>query len=142
MNNIVINKSTNEDKKELKRFYKTNHYPVSFIGHDHVYKVIYDSKIIGSGIISYIDKSNDLGLLHALLISEENRGKGHAKRLIQHISNDHKHIVCFADKKLKSLYNSVDFYEQQSTNLPDLLKNKYNSYLKKNKSLIVFTHNM
>lgn len=142
MSNIAINKSTNEDKKEIKRFYKMNHYPVSFMGHDHVYKITYGANIIGSAIVSYINKGNVQGLLHALLISEDNRGKGYAQLLIQHINKEHRHLICFADEMLKDFYNNIKFQEQLSSSVPNLFVNKYNSYLKKNKKLKIFTYNI
>lgn len=139
--NLKIQKSNKANKKDIQRFYKLNNYSARYIGYDHTYTVTLEDKIIGAVIISYQSDNNHYALLHALLIAPSHRNKGYAKQLILKVLNDHHHIICFAERGLERLYVNHGFSEEASNNLPDYLIRRYESYVNKNKELIVFISN-
>lgn len=137
-NLMLFNKSKKEDKKHIKNFYKTERYSASFMGYDHCYTASYNNKIIGCAILSYINQGNEYALLHALYITPLYRNNGYANKLINHVCNEHKHIVCFADKSLHGLYKKNGFINTLPKNIPNDLQQRFNRYAIKNGNLTVY----
>ncbi len=135
---MMFNKSTKEDKKSIKHFYKRERYSASFMGYDHCYTATYNNEIIGSVILSYINKTNKYALLHALYVSPLYRNNGYANELINHACNVHKHVVCFADKSLDGFYKNNGFINTSSDGIPLYLQQRFNRYTIKNCHLKVY----
>lgn len=130
---LPIVKLTN--KKQIKRFYKSQHYSASFVGFDTSYQVLNEDKIIASAIISYQTKENQQALLHALVVDKNYRNIGIAKQLISHICKQHNHIVCFCSLELIKLYQQFNFNLCSENDLSTMNKFRFLTYQQKNKLL-------
>ena len=107
--NITVITAQQSDKKNIKRFYKNNHYAASYMGYDSCYIIKIDNNIVASVIVSYIVNENSQALLHALFVDESYRKNKLASLLIQKAQQEHSSIVCFAHKKLIGFYQKLDF---------------------------------
>ena len=135
---IEIIKSNKTSKKDIQRFYKLNNYSASYIGYDHTYIIKLEDKIIGAVIISYQSENNHYALLHALLVTVNYRHKGYAKQLIKKTLSEHNNLICFTEKGLENLYINNGFKKEAPSRIPDYLIKRYESYIKKSKTLMVF----
>jgi len=142
LKNISFYKTHKEDKKSILRFYKNYDYSASFMGYDHTYWVKQGDKVIGSVILSYIDKTNSYALLHALFIDPKYRHQQLALRLLQYVALEHNKIICFADISLDSFYKQAQFTELLLESIPDCMQAKFMAYQKRNKQLTVYTRNI
>ena len=133
------------DKKDIMRFYKSQQYSASFIGHDHCYIVKFDNKIVASVILSAGQACGDYWLLHGLVIDKVMRGKKIASVILQaiinseHLGSKFKKIICFADVALQGLYNKNLFVTYNSNDeietLPQELKQRLKRYQSKQPNL-------
>lgn len=123
------------NKKQIKRFYKSQHYAASFIGFDKSYQVLDDEKIIASAIISYQVEENQQALLHALVVDKAYQHMGIATQLISYICKLHSNIVCFCSPELTKLYQQCNFNLCSEANLCEINKFRFSLY-KNQKSLI------
>lgn len=135
---MILNKSTRKDKKSIKKFYKGEHYSASFMGYDHCYTATYNNEIIGSVILSYVNKINEYALLHALYISPLYRNNGYANKLINYACNEHNNILCFADKSLDGFYKKNGFTEAKPIDIPFYWQQRFNHYSIKNTNLTIY----
>lgn len=136
----TISQATKEEKKAIKRFYKSSQYSASYVGHDSVYLIKADcTKIIGSVIISQVEDSH---WLHGLVIAPEHRDRQLANRLLQQVCPQHLPLFCFVSAPLKRLYLHNGFSQTDSSGLPDALALRYQAYLKNDKTLLCFRYGM
>ena len=108
------------------------------MGVDHTYVVKLNNIIIGSVILSYLDKTNTVAFLHALFISPAYRHKGYAHYLIKYACNQHEQIICFADSSLHPLYTKSEFIEGSIKNLPPVILKRFTTYQSKHKNLRIY----
>lgn len=155
-------KATKVDKKDILRFYKSQHYAARYIGQDHCYVIKMNDTIIACAMISAGQENRQFWLLHALVIDKQYRGNGLASKLIQTlISKQEKskpstslmleselatypNIVCFADTQLKQLYISNGFTLHNSNEdiqqLPEEFQQRLLRYRKKQNNLCCFLY--
>lgn len=127
------------NKKQIKRFYQSQHYSASFMGFDKSYQVLDDDDIIASAIISYQTKENNQALLHAIVVNKNYQNKGIAKQLITHICKLYPNIVCFCSPELVKLYRQCGFVQFEAEQLSSKNKERYLIYQKK-KSLVALNY--
>jgi len=145
-------KAKKTDKKDIMRFYKSQRYTASYIGHDQCYIVRHDNFIIASAIVSSGKAVGDIWLLHGLVINETLRGNNIASLILQKIvsrKNEQAHvmyeeIICFADISLQFFYQKNNFISFDTNNdlakLPFELQQRFMSYRAKNKKLCCFIY--
>lgn len=152
------------DKKQLKRFYKQEHYSAGFKGFDIAYGVFDKEQLISAVIISQLTPDNTQALLHGLVTKKIKQNQGHASKLlnyclvsyqkvgladitdnlsnISNISNTMESIVCFIEPKLRAFYLQHQFTEQPITALNDTLKPRFNAYQKYQADLLIMVHHV
>jgi GNAT superfamily N-acetyltransferase len=135
---VVYTALNKANKKDLKRFYKAHGYSASFMGYDHCYIASINNAIIGSVILSYIDNKNTCALLHALFIHPQYRKRNYGHALVQYAYNEHKKLICFADKALELFYIGNNFIEGTLENIPNSMLERFKSYQTKNINLRVY----
>ena len=128
--------ATKSDKKSIKRFYKQQQYPGSFMGNDTCYIAMHDGQLIGCAIVSELE---GVRFLHALVIEVTYRNQGIASRLLKMLSK-HPPIICFADISLSHLYLSNNFKQISMESLPLPLAKRYSSYKQKKSDLAIYCH--
>lgn len=139
---MEIIKANKSDKKSILRFYKAQQYSARFLGLDHCYIIKNNEKIIASVIVSYIDKSNPMGFLHALVVDKTFQHQGLASQLIKYTEKQHPTMVCFANESLTPLYLKSLFTKlpqaQYRKTLAEHLFVRFNRYQIKQPQLKVF----
>ncbi|WP_371373274.1 GNAT family N-acetyltransferase [Thalassotalea aquiviva] len=125
-------------RKNIKRFYKQQHYSASFMGYDRCFYIAKPNQdIIASVILSEIEHVN---FLHALVVDKAYQKQGFASQLIDQCANIGTPIFCFADNKLDRLYQSKGFHLGQESQLPDALAKRWHSYVKKSPNLLIYQY--
>lgn len=151
-NNAIANyvKASKVDKKDILRFYKAQHYPAAFIGHDQAYLLKTNNNIIASAIVSAGKALSDYWLLHALVTDKTCRGKGYASKLLQIILTEktqentirYNKLICFAEDNLASFYLANQFKtfnaDTDIATLPKEFQQRLKSYQKKQPTLSCF----
>jgi N-acetylglutamate synthase-like GNAT family acetyltransferase len=149
--NVV--KATKSDKKDIMRFYKTQHYSASYIGQDQCYLVKRDHCIIACAIVSAGQESGDVWLLHGLVTDKDQRGKNIASLIVKTIINDENElkkvrygkIICFADSALQAFYKKNHFINHNTSDklalLPEEFSRRLTRYREKQQSLHCFLYN-
>lgn len=133
---MAIQTAEKSDKKDIKRFYKDNHYSASFMGNDQCFMIKNNkAQIIACVIVSTI---SDTPFLHALVVSQNMRGSGLATQLLAHCQLISVHIYCFADLSLNRLYISSQFKSIDQGQLPASLHSRFQRYKQKNNTLSAF----
>lgn len=124
------------NKKQIKRFYKSQHYSAAFIGFDSSYQVVdVNCNIIASVIVSYQIKDNQQAFLHALVVDKNFQNIGVAKQLIAYVCTQHNDIICFCSPKLINLYQQCYFNIASEIELST--KNKFRFSLYKNQQPLI-----
>ena len=124
------------DKKDIKRFYKNNHYSASFMGNDQCFMIKDDNaQIIAAVIVSVI---SDKPFLHALVVNQNERGTGRATQLLEHCQSISPMIYCFADLSLNRLYIASNFKSIDQEQLPASLHSRFQRYKQQNNTLTAF----
>ncbi len=142
-------KALKSDKKDIFRFYKTQGYSASFIGHDQCYVVKENNLIIAAAIISAGKTKSNFYLLHALVTDKSYRGNNIASSIINTICNEtnellqirYDNTICFADTSLRRFYQKNNFSicdEQSIKQLPAEFQNRLSRYRIKQKNLQCF----
>lgn len=144
-------KATKDNKKDILRFYKSEHYAARFIGHDQSYFIKEHDTIIANVIFSGGIEANNSVLLHGLVVAQAYRSQGIASLLlkesiIQMLANSHiDTIVCFAELSLKPFYFARQFAEFDITHSEEFARHsfltRFLSYKKKHHDLCCFTFN-
>jgi hypothetical protein len=146
----TVIKAVKTDKKDILRFYKSQQYAASFIGHDQCYIVKIDQRIIASVIISAGQEPGNFWLLHGLVTDKTQRGKNIASFIIHNIISDknerkqirYKNIICFADEVLQTFYLSNHFIHYNTCDdiaqLPLEFQQRLIRYREKQKNLHCF----
>ncbi|MFT7431628.1 MAG: hypothetical protein ACI971_002094 [Colwellia sp.] len=150
----AVIKAVKTDKKDILRFYKSQQYAASFIGHDQCYIVKVDQCIVASVIISAGQNPRNCWLLHGLVIDKAQRGKNIASLILHTIVSDknkrekarYKNIICFADVALKAFYSLNHFILYNTCDdiarLPVEFKQRLIRYREKQKYLHCFRCNV
>ena len=130
-------------KKEVLRFYKSVGVNAGYKGFDYVYgKRDSQDNIIACVFVSTLTESNNIALLHGLAVDNHYRHQQIASALINHVVVKHSPIVCFANLSLASLYEKHQMFMLSSrdieSQLTDIIKSRYTSYLKCQPELKVF----
>ena len=138
----IIRSAIKSDKKDIFRFYKSQHYSARFMGLDQSYLILLDNEIIGSVIISQITPDNHQHFLHALVIHHQYRKQGLATKLLNEVLPDYQNVVCFADVSLSSFYLANKFKQtpllEVSNRLTEQLSVRFTRYSKKKPLLNIF----
>jgi len=141
-NQYTFRIANKQDKKNILRFYKSQHYSARFIGHDHCYLILLNDKIIGSVIISQITADNHQHFLHALVIEVQYQKQKLASKLLKEVMLHHKKIVCFADVSFSPFYFANKFKKvpliKIDNTLTEQLSARFTRYSKKSPSLKIF----
>ncbi len=133
-----IVKAEKSDKKPLKRFYKQQGYPASFIGADKSYFIKDNSGNFIAAVI--LSRVSDVEFLHALCVDKQFRKQKLASKLLKYCHSQYANILCFADAKLEPLYLKNGFRQVNQEAIPSDLKNRWLSYLAKSIQLRIFTN--
>lgn len=126
------------EKKDIKRFYRQQHYSARFIGLDSCYLIKLDNKIIASVIHSQLFSTNEQNLLHALVVDKDHRQQKLASQLISYSCSQHPLTVCFADISLSTLYLGVGFKIAPLNVLSANLAPRYLRYQQTSPGLTIF----
>ena len=132
------------DKKDIKRFYKSQRYSAGFLGDDRCFLVresnVNNAPIIAAVIVSYCTTSP---FLHALVVDIKHQKQGLATALIKHCQQHFDSLVCFCEPKLASLYLANQFQLltdfQLSNHLPEQLTSRFQSYRQHTQSLLALS---
>lgn len=148
---LKVIKATKDNKKEILRFYKSEHYSARFIGHDQSYFIKEHDTIIANVIFSGGIEAKNSVLLHGLIVAQTYRSQGIASLLlkesiIQTLANSHiDTIICFAEISLKRFYLARQFTEFDITHSDKFALHsfltRFLSYKKKQHNLCCFTFN-
>ena len=142
---ITYRLANKADKKEIKRFYKTQQYSAGLKGYDITYLAMQNNSIIGTVICSGLCMSANQYLLHGLVVNHYYHHQGLASNLINHcwhhlysLSSKALSVVCFAEQNLAHLYLKNNFNVADANKLTPLIKARYEAYLKTQPQLIIF----
>ena len=136
----MIEKAQKSDKKAVMRFYKQQRYSARLMGFDHTYIIRDGDYIIAAAIASYLTAENNTGFLHGLVVDKNRQKAGLGKKLLEHCSFLHQPLICFADQSLSAFYLSASFKPIVSSQLNDLLQQRYHVYKKHHTNLIIFSN--
>lgn len=139
------------DKKDILRFYKSQHYSAKFIGQDNSYFIKENNNIFACLILSNGKNNNEMALLHALVVDKAYHRQGYASLLLKNAVTSYREkynympVVCFADSVLTPFYLMNGFslfdFEKLSGELPLEFKQRFLSYKKKQHTLCCFINN-
>ncbi|WP_068546569.1 GNAT family N-acetyltransferase [Thalassotalea crassostreae] len=132
------------DKKDIKRFYKSQRYSAGFLGDDRCFLVrdtaVKNTPIIASVIVSYCSTSP---FLHALVVDIKHQKQGLATALIKHCQQHFNSLVCFCEPKLASLYLANRFQVindiKMAKSMPEQLTSRFDSYRQHTPSLLALS---
>ena len=135
--NLIFRQANKTDKKDIKRFYKSQQYSAKFMGLDHCFIIEYKCEIVASVIISQLNQQNQQYFLHALVVNSCYQKQGFASKLLKYatdeISTVHKPalIVCFCDANLIFLYQKCGFKLLSENALNQILHSRFLLYKNK-----------
>ena len=141
--NLTFRQALKADKKEIKRFYKQQHYSAKFMGLDQCYIVEDNNHIIASVIISQLTENNQQYFLHALVVNTCYQKQGLATKLLKYSTNHNAitekpdSIVCFCSVDIISLYQKSGFKVLSQKALNHTLFSRYLLYRKKQHNLTI-----
>ena len=126
------------DKKDIKRFYKQQHYNASFIGQDRTFLIKDNHLIVAAVIVSLISTDNRQALLHGLLVNKTYRKQNLATTLLNFVSKEYNDLVCFAVPAQENFYLKRGFSIEHQQHLSPCLLSRYLAYKKNKTDLQIF----
>ena len=126
------------DKKDIKRFYKQQHYNASFIGQDRTFLIKDNHLIVAAVIVSLISTDNHQALLHGLLVNKTYRKQNLATTLLNFTSKQYDALICFAEPAQEKFYIKRGFSIEHQQHLSPCLLSRYLAYKKKKTDLLIF----
>lgn len=139
LSNYTLVLASKNERKDIKRFYKKQHYSARFLGLDSCYLIKLNNVIIASVIVSQIIICNQQTFIHALVVDKNHNHRGLATQLLTYITKHKNNLICFADERLSKLYGKAGFIEVNSDKLTGTLNKRFQQYIIKKPNLLIFS---
>ncbi len=134
LENIIINKAEPLILPQVKRFFRDHGFRPQAPKNDEIYIALLNKQLIGALRISPIDQ---YWLLRSMCIHENYRRQGIGQFMLEQIKPtlNNKQCFCFPYEHLEKFYQTVGFHTIDTSQAPDVIVEKFNTYIKNGKKI-------